>query len=104
MTSPTPARDNTRCHDQHHCPLFSSSSPRGLRTRVARRGPLSLLGRYLLTCPVCKQDFTGITCPQSNIRAGVDRDLFARGMGPQPEFYRIATCPKVRIQRLPWRL
>jgi tetratricopeptide (TPR) repeat protein len=56
--------------------------------------PLSLLGRYAVTCPVCKQDFTSIACAESNRRAGVDRDLFARALGPQPEFYRIATCPK----------
>lgn len=56
--------------------------------------PMSLLGRHSLTCPICRQVFTAITCPMSNRRAGVDRDLFARALGPQPEFYRIATCPK----------
>lgn len=56
--------------------------------------PLSLLGRYELDCPVCGQRFTAVACPQSNTRGGVDRDFFARALGPQPEFYRIATCPK----------
>ncbi|HOB75011.1 MAG TPA: DUF2225 domain-containing protein [Phycisphaerae bacterium] len=56
--------------------------------------PLSLLGRYTLACPICQQTFTAIACPQSNIRGGVDRDFFARALGPQPEFYRIATCPR----------
>lgn len=56
--------------------------------------PFSMLGRYELPCPVCRQVFQAVSCPQSNTRGGVDRDLFARALGPQPEFYRIATCPK----------
>lgn len=56
--------------------------------------PLSLLGRHSLSCPVCAQVFTAVVCAESNRRGGVDRDLFARALGPQPEFYRIATCPK----------
>lgn len=62
--------------------------------RDAGEQPLSLLGRFALDCPVCGQHFTAITCPQSNRVGGVDRDIFARALGPQPEFYRIATCPK----------
>lgn len=55
---------------------------------------LSILGRFALDCPVCRQAFTSLTCTQSNTRAGIDRDLFPRALGPQPEFYRISTCPK----------
>ena len=54
---------------------------------------LSLLGRHDLTCPVCQQTFATVACTQTNTRGGVDRDLFARALGPQPEFYRISTCP-----------
>lgn len=53
-----------------------------------------MLGRFKLDCPLCGQTFTTITCAQTNTREGVDRDLFARALGPQPEFYRIATCPR----------
>jgi len=56
--------------------------------------PLSVLGRHELTCPICRQVFTTVACVQSNKRCGVDRDLFARALGPQPEFYRISTCPR----------
>jgi hypothetical protein len=56
--------------------------------------PLSLLGRTELRCPACRKTFTTIICVQSNTRCGVDRDLFSRSLGPQPEFYRISTCPK----------
>src|SRR5262245_1813103 len=55
---------------------------------------LSILGRFQLTCAVCRQEFTSIACRQSNSRGGIDRDLFARALGPQPEFYRISTCPQ----------
>jgi len=61
---------------------------------LAQQGePLSVLGRHELACPVCEQVFTTVACVQSNTRGGVDRDLFARALGPQPEFYRISTCP-----------
>ena len=56
--------------------------------------PLSLLGRHELDCPVCGQRFTTVVCTQSNTRGGVDRDSFARALGPQPVFYRISTCPR----------
>lgn len=56
--------------------------------------PLSLLGRIDLDCPVCRQRFETVTCTQSNARGGMDRDLFTRALGPQPEFYRISTCPR----------
>lgn len=55
--------------------------------------PLSLLGRMELRCPACGKPFITVVCVQSNTRCGVDRDLFARALGPQPEFYRISTCP-----------
>lgn len=56
--------------------------------------PSGRLLRYDLKCPVCRQAFTAVACPDANTREGVDRDLFARSLGPQPEYYRIATCPK----------
>lgn len=31
---------------------------------------------------------------QTNSRGGVDRDLFARALGSEPEYYRVSTCPK----------
>jgi len=61
---------------------------------AAAEEPLSLLGRTDLDCPVCRQRFETVVCTQSNTRGGVDRDLFARALGPQPEFYRISTCPR----------
>ncbi len=54
----------------------------------------SKLAEYELTCPVCRQVFTTVACVNVNTRGGVDRDLFARALGPQPEYYRIATCPR----------
>ncbi len=54
---------------------------------------LSLLARPELDCPVCQQHFTTVAVAQSNTRGGVDRDLFARALGPQPVFFRISTCP-----------
>jgi hypothetical protein len=56
--------------------------------------PLSLLGRHQLGCPVCQHIFTALVVTQTNTRGGVDRDLFARAVGPEPEYYRISTCPK----------
>lgn len=55
---------------------------------------LSLLTRYPLDCPVCNLNFITVACTQSNTRGGIDRDLFPRAIGPQPEFYRISTCPR----------
>lgn len=63
-------------------------------TALAEGLPLSLLGRHELICPVCRQVFTTVSCTQTNTRGGVDRDLFARALGPQPEYYRISTCPR----------
>ncbi len=62
-------------------------------TLSAAEETLSLLGRHDLQCPVCKEIFTTVRCVQTNVRGGVDRDLFARPLGPNPEFYRISTCP-----------
>jgi uncharacterized protein (DUF2225 family) len=59
----------------------------------AEEEPLSMLGRNDVRCPVCQEIFTTVRCVQTNVRAGVDRDLFARPLGPNPEFYRISTCP-----------
>ena len=56
--------------------------------------PLSVLGRESLTCPVCDQAFQTVVSSQRNSRDGVDRDLFARAVGPQPVYYHISTCPQ----------
>lgn len=55
--------------------------------------PLSGIGRQAVTCPVCGQAFDAFDILETNSSAGVDRDLFARAIGPQPEFYRVSTCP-----------
>ena len=55
---------------------------------------LSLLGRQEIDCPVCEQAFTTLICTQTNTRGGVDRDLLARALGPQPVFFEISTCPR----------
>ncbi|MBP7937066.1 MAG: DUF2225 domain-containing protein [Phycisphaerae bacterium] len=47
-----------------------------------------------LDCPVCKQVFNALFCPEGDTRGGIDRDLFAHALGPEPVYYRIATCPK----------
>lgn len=54
---------------------------------------LALVGEVGITCPVCAQAFQTLVCTQTNTRGGVDRDLFPRALGPQPEFYRLSTCP-----------
>lgn len=59
-----------------------------------REDALSILGRTQLDCPACRKAFTTVVCVRSNTRGGVDRDLFARSLGAQPEFYRISTCPR----------
>jgi hypothetical protein len=64
-----------------------------LSAAVPSEPSLSLLGRFEITCPVCREPFTTVSCQRSNTRGGVDRDLFARALGPQPEYYRISTCP-----------
>jgi len=56
--------------------------------------PLSVLGRSELACPVCRHAFMTVVSAQANTRGGVDRDLFARALGPQPVYYQISTCPK----------
>ncbi len=56
--------------------------------------PLAALGRFDLDCPVCRLTFTTAACTQTDARGGVDRDLFAQAVGPQPDFYLIATCPR----------
>ncbi len=65
-----------------------------LAAPLAADAPLSLLGRHEIDCPACTRHFTTVSCTQTNSRGGVDRDLFARALGPQPEFYRIHTCPQ----------
>lgn len=61
---------------------------------TASDAPLSQLVDRELTCPVCRQAFVDVACVNANTRGGIDRDLFARSLGPQPEYYRIATCPR----------
>jgi len=54
----------------------------------------SQIGRIAVTCPVCGMRFKAVVVVRQNTFAGVDRDLFARAIGPQPEYYRVSTCPK----------
>jgi len=56
--------------------------------------PCSKLTRAKLLCPTCRQLFETVLCVNANTAGGVDRDLFARALGPQPEYYRISTCPR----------
>lgn len=56
--------------------------------------PVSLLGRVEMDCLICGQHFVSVASVQQNTRGGVDRDRFARAVGPQPVYYLIATCPK----------
>lgn len=60
---------------------------------LAAGGPPSRVGRIDVTCPVCTRAFKAFAVVLANTYAGVDRDLFARAIGPQPEFYRVSTCP-----------
>jgi hypothetical protein len=61
---------------------------------LAEDQSLSLVGRHELACPICATTFQSLVCTQTNTRGGVDRDLLARALGPEPEYYRISTCPK----------
>lgn len=65
----------------------------GLWSTVLAGVPLSLLGRHELSCPVCQTSFTALAVTHTNTRGGVDLDLFARAVGPEPEYYRVSTCP-----------
>ena len=49
--------------------------------------------RHRVDCPVCAKSFEAFAAIEPNAAAGLDRDLYARAIGPQPEFYRISTCP-----------
>lgn len=62
----------------------------GMITTAPRPG----LTEARLDCPVCRQAFTALFCVQGDVRGGIDRDLFARSLGPEPVYYQIATCPK----------
>jgi len=55
--------------------------------------PLAGIGRQRVKCPVWGRPFEAFDVVEENTACGVDRDLFARAIGPQPEFYRISTCP-----------
>jgi tetratricopeptide (TPR) repeat protein len=44
-------------------------------------------------CPVCGKKVSLALVSPVGVNAGVDHDLFARSLGPQPEFYLINTCP-----------
>jgi len=55
--------------------------------------PRSKLTQASLQCPTCRQLFETVLCVNANTAGGVDRDLFARALGPQPEYYRISSCP-----------
>lgn len=54
----------------------------------------SRLSREHIDCPVCRKPFEAVLCVDANTQGGVDRDLFARSLGPQPEYYRVFTCPR----------
>jgi hypothetical protein len=51
------------------------------------------VGRAPVTCPCCGERFEALAVGRTNTLEGVDRDLFARSLGPQPVFYRVSTCP-----------
>jgi uncharacterized protein (DUF2225 family) len=44
-------------------------------------------------CPVCSKKVSLAIVTPIGVVGGVDHDLFARAIGPQPEFYLINTCP-----------
>jgi hypothetical protein len=44
-------------------------------------------------CPVCSRKVSLAVVTPIGVIGGVDHDLFARALGPQPEFYLINTCP-----------
>ena len=54
----------------------------------------SRVGQVSVTCPCCGHQFEALVVSRTNTLGGVDRDLFARALGPQPVFYRISTCTK----------
>lgn len=60
---------------------------------IAQVGSSQVLHQEM-TCPVCQTAFTVPACPNVDTGGGIDRDLFAHSLGPQSEYYRIATCPK----------
>ncbi len=55
--------------------------------------PAPTIARQQVTCPVCGYAFEAFAGVEEDGAGGVDRDLFARAIGPQPEFYRVSTCP-----------
>ena len=54
---------------------------------------LSTLVPEKLACPVCRQVFETVLCIEGDAKASIDRDLYARALGPQPVYYLIHTCP-----------
>ncbi|UCG31784.1 MAG: DUF2225 domain-containing protein [Phycisphaerales bacterium] len=54
----------------------------------------SRVGRVRVTCPCCAFEFEALAVARTNTLAGVDRDLFARALGPQPVFYLVSACPR----------
>ena len=54
----------------------------------------SRVGRVQVTCPCCAFEFEALAVARTNTLAGVDRDLFARALGPQPVFYLVSACPR----------
>lgn len=54
---------------------------------------LSMVGHKTVTCPVCGAEFEAHAVLQTNTFGGVDRDFFARAVGPQPVAYRVSSCP-----------
>jgi len=48
-------------------------------------------------CPVCAKSVRLARILTSDAHGGIDRDLFTRAVGPQPEFYLINTCPHCKF-------
>jgi len=59
----------------------------------ARPAPLVGIERLTVTCPACGHAVDAFVAEEPDGSGGIDRDLFERATGPQPEFYRISTCP-----------
>jgi tetratricopeptide (TPR) repeat protein len=54
----------------------------------------SRVGHVPVTCPCCGGELEALVVARTNTLGGVDRDLFARALGPQPVFYRVSSCPR----------
>ncbi len=55
--------------------------------------PTSYIRWEEIKCPVCGHTVSVSLILNPNNLGGIDKDLYARAVGPQPEFYLINTCP-----------